>query len=59
MAGQCFKKKDSDPPVCAVHNVQLVSKHLPSELIAVGYTSFTFLECPVSGEVVDDETTRH
>jgi hypothetical protein len=58
MAGQCFKKRDSDPPVCAVHNVQLVLKHLPSELIGAGLMSFTFLQCPVSGEVVDNETTR-
>jgi hypothetical protein len=58
MAGQCFKKKNSDPPVSAVHNVRLVQKQLPNELIAAGYKSFTFLVCPVSGEVPNDEAKR-
>jgi hypothetical protein len=35
--------------------VQLVRKELPTEMIAAGYKGFTFLVCPVSGAVVDDE----
>ena len=58
MAKQCFKKKDSNPPVCGVHNVPLVNKQLPDELIAAGYQGFTFLVCPVSGEVLNDEESK-
>jgi hypothetical protein len=54
MENHCFKKKGSNPPVCGVHNVPLVPKQLPNELIASGYKAFTFLVCPVSGEVLDD-----
>jgi hypothetical protein len=58
MAEPCFIKKDSSPPVCGVHNVRLISKQLPDELIASGYKGFTFLVCPVSGAVLNDETTH-
>jgi hypothetical protein len=54
MAIHCFRKKDSNPPVCGVHNVPLVPKELPDELIAQGYKAFTFLVCPVSGEVLNN-----
>jgi hypothetical protein len=57
MAGQCFKKKDSKPPECAVHGVRLAQKRLPKELIASGYKGFTFLVCPASGEVTNDEAS--
>jgi hypothetical protein len=55
MKEQCFKKKGSKPPVCGVHNVPLVRKQLPDELIASGYKAFTILVCPVSGTVLNDE----
>jgi hypothetical protein len=55
MKEQCFRKKDSNPPVCGVHNVPLVQKRLPDEMIAAGYRAFMFLVCPVSGEVLDEE----
>jgi hypothetical protein len=55
MAEQCFKKKGTNPPVCGVHNVRLVTKQLPNGLIAPGYKGFTFLFCPVSGVVLSDE----
>jgi hypothetical protein len=58
MAESCFIKKDSSPPVCGVHNVRLIRKQLPVELIASGYKGFTFLVCPVSGAVLDDEATH-
>jgi hypothetical protein len=54
MASHCFKKISSNPPVCGVHNVPLVPKKLPDELIASGYKAFAFLVCPVSGEVLND-----
>jgi hypothetical protein len=49
----CFRKAGSDPPVCEVHNLQLVQKELAAEMILAGYTSMNFLVCPVSGAVVD------
>jgi hypothetical protein len=55
MAKQCFKKKDSNPPTCGLHNVRLLRKRLPNELIAAGFKPFTFLVCPVSGEVLNDD----
>jgi len=57
MTKPCLKKKGSEPPVCDVHNVQLVRKELPPQMIAEGYKGFTFLVCPVSGTVLDDEKT--
>jgi hypothetical protein len=58
MAEPCFIKEDSSPPVCGVHNVRLIWKQLPDELIASGYKGFTFLVCPVSGAVLNDEKKR-
>ena len=55
MAEQCFRKKGSNPPVCGVHDAQLVREQLPDELIASGYKAFSFLVCPVSGEVLNEE----
>ena len=57
MEKQCFWKKGSDPPVCGVHNTRLVQEQLPDELIAEGLKGFTFFVCPLSGAVVNDETT--
>jgi hypothetical protein len=54
MAAQCFKKKDSNPPTCGVHNVPLINAKLPYELLATGLKAVTFLVCPVSGEVLTD-----
>jgi hypothetical protein len=58
MPEQCFIKRGSSPLVCGVHNVPLQKKLLPDELIASGYKPFTFLVCPVSGEVISDLETK-
>jgi len=55
MEEPCSKKKDSNPPVCVVHNVPLVRKQLPAGMIEVGLKGFSFLACPVSGLVLNDE----
>lgn len=55
MAEQCFVKKESAPPVCGVHNVPLVHKLLPQELIASGHKVVTFLASPESGVALDEE----
>jgi hypothetical protein len=52
MAVQCFAKKNSNPPICGVHNVPLVqlnSENIETFLIGV----FTYFICPVSRRVVD------
>jgi hypothetical protein len=54
----CFRKKGSNPPVCDVHNVLLERKELSAEMVAAGYKGFTFLVCPVSGTVFDDEAAK-
>ena len=55
MAEQCFRKENSNPPVCGVHDVRLIMKQLPEEMITVGYKPLTFSACPVSGAVLNDE----
>jgi hypothetical protein len=55
LAGQCFRKKGSNPPMCGLHNVPHIRKQLPDEMIAAGYKAFTFLACPVSGEVLSEQ----
>jgi len=54
MAEPCFKKKDSNPPVCGVHNVPLEEHQSSEALITSKLGDFTFLVCPVSGAVVND-----
>jgi hypothetical protein len=58
MTKPCIRKAGSNPPACGVHNVKLVRRQLPAELIAVGYKGLTFLACPVSGSVLND-TEKH
>jgi hypothetical protein len=55
MDERCFKKKDSNPPVCGVHNVQLIQKQVHEDLSVSGLGIFSFLLCPKSGEVIPDE----
>jgi hypothetical protein len=50
--------KDSDPPVCGVHNVMLAHRQLPEGSITPGYKAFTYLACPVSDEVVNEAATH-
>jgi hypothetical protein len=58
MASPCFVEKDSNPPLCGLHHVRLEKKLLPDELIASGLRAFTYLVCPVSGEILDDAETQ-
>ena len=53
MATQCFRKKDSDPCACGVHNVGLVQRQSRGHLASSMFGDFVFLVCPVSGQVVD------
>jgi len=58
MVRLCFVKKDTNPPICCVHNVPLVQRHSSDNLPTSGFGSFTFFVCPVSGEVVRDTATH-
>jgi hypothetical protein len=51
-------KAGSRPPICGVHNVELVRRQLPVEMIGAGYTGGDFLLCPVSGTVLDKEAAH-
>ena len=55
MTKPCFRKAGSNPPVCGVHNVRLLRKELSAEMIAAGYKGFTFLVCPLSDTVLNEE----
>jgi hypothetical protein len=58
MPTKCFIKRDSEPPVCGVHNVKLVEHQTSREGLAGGVGNFTFLARPVSGQVFDDASAR-
>jgi hypothetical protein len=55
MKAGCFKKKDSNPPICGLHNVQLIQKQTHEELSVSSLGMFTYLVCPKSGKVVSSE----
>ena len=55
MPKRCFELKNSNPPTCGVHKIRLVKKQLPNVLVNEGYKPFTFLVCPISDAVLDDE----
>ena len=54
MAEQCFRKKNSDPPVCGLHNVALVQNRISIDSNAPGLGHITCYICPVSHAVVLD-----
>jgi hypothetical protein len=58
MAQGCFRKKDSDPPVCGVHNVRLIQDETPLDPLAPHLGKVTCLRCPVSRFVVLDSQTN-
>ena len=54
MPDPCFIKRDSAPPICGIHDVPLINKLLPDELIASLQKEITYLVCPVSRSVIND-----
>jgi len=52
MPEQCFRKKDSYPPVCGVHKVVVVQKQIAIDANAPSLGRVTCLICPVSRVVV-------
>jgi hypothetical protein len=54
MARTCFRKKDSNPPVCGVHSAVLVQKQISIDSNAPGLGHITCYICPVSQAVVQE-----
>ena len=55
MLKSCYRKPDSDPPACGVHDVQLeeCSELMNPDAPFLGY--LVCLKCPFSGTVVLDK----
>jgi hypothetical protein len=56
MGSQCFRKKDSSPPICGVHGVALVLHRSSDDLKVSFFGDFRYFQCPVSNKVVADES---
>jgi hypothetical protein len=56
--GPCFRKKNSNPPMCGIHNVALVETELPIDPYAPHLGHITGYVCPESGQLVTDEPPR-
>jgi hypothetical protein len=54
----CSIKKDSSPSICRAHNVALEVRQTSREHLAGGVGNFTFLVCPVIGQVPKDEAAH-
>jgi len=54
MSGRCFNEKNSNPPTCGVHKVQLVKGRTPIDPLAPHLGHVVCLICPVSQFVVID-----
>jgi hypothetical protein len=48
----CMQKKDSDVPICAVHNVPLKQDRISIDSNAPGLGRITCFVCPISRSVV-------
>jgi hypothetical protein len=55
MGEPCFIKKNSNPYVCGIHNVRLVEHQSTDDLAASRFDEFTYLVCPKSGQVLNDQ----
>jgi hypothetical protein len=53
MNDRCFLRDGSDPPVCAIHNARLQLHSTSEDLDISKLGEFTFLTCPISGQVID------
>jgi hypothetical protein len=54
MGFQCFRKKESDPPVCGLHNVPLVEIVVSIDQNAPNLGTVDCYVCPVSNTVIRD-----
>jgi hypothetical protein len=53
MAEQCFRKKDSNPPVCGIHEIPLQQTHTSDP-----NPNVRFFVCPASGKVIKEMVTN-
>ena len=51
---RCFQEKDSNPPACGIHHVQLVQTDVPIDQYAPYLGKVPCLRCPVSGSIATD-----
>jgi len=58
MAEPCFKMKNSNPPVCGVHNVPLIEHQTSGNPLVSMLGDFAYFVCPVSGYVVRDSAPQ-
>jgi hypothetical protein len=54
MPEPCYKKKGSNPPVCAVHNVPLIEIEVSIDSNVHGLGKVVCFRCPVSKLIVSD-----
>jgi catabolite regulation protein CreA len=54
MPVMCFQKKDSDHPVCGIHNVSLVQNRIAIDPNAPGLGAVTCYVCAISRTVVQE-----
>jgi len=52
MTEPCFRKKESNPPVCGVHNAILVAKMVSIDANLAGLGLVSCMICPTSLTVV-------
>ncbi len=54
MPSHCYQKAGSDPPVCGLHNVRLVSSKIEVDVNHPGLIIIDCYRCPKSGMVVKE-----
>jgi hypothetical protein len=54
MVERCFKARDSNPPLCGVHNVLLRRGEALIDPLAPFLGRISYLKCPISDMVVLD-----
>jgi hypothetical protein len=54
MGPGCFRKKESNPPACGLHDVEFEHRVISIDENAPGLGRVTCLVCPVSDSVVED-----
>jgi hypothetical protein len=59
MQARCFQKKDSDHPVCGVHEVSLIQNRIPIDSNAPELGRITCYICTVSHAVVNERNRSH
>jgi hypothetical protein len=59
MAPRCFRKKESNPPACGLHNVTLEHRVIAIDENVPLLGRVICFVCPVSGSVLGDAEVSH